>query len=461
MRNFIIYVSIIAVFAGCGYDDSPKLPPVEERIEAATEELQELLLSPTFGWKLEYQPTSETGIFLILLEFNEDGTVRIQSDVPANDGEFRDHTVSYRIDNAQGIELIFETYAVFHYLFELQQATFGGEFEFIYVGEDAGNLVFVSKTDGASDVTQLEFEKATSVDSEDISSEAMGLLAKGIFQTENLAGIGLVSTYNLYLPDSDHTISLSFDLDRRRVKIMGAAVGQTEEEILTNNTFATSSVETTFSLEGESVVLDRTQTITLDGVDHDLRRLPIENAESLQQSFCSGSEETVTRFSSSADGLGDFEMTSSLFQVSIDFLPSEDDGFYSINYIFVYDENDNSISDQIEAVFPNVAAFQWYYGVGTSVGTLDALGFVVLDDFNNARFFLRGYDAVQNGNMIQLTFNGNDEVPDDATQEELDAMNQLTDLIFDGGTVYILDIITIDGIYEFYNPCNGYKGFLL
>ena len=222
MIRKIFILSLIAMLIGCSEDEGAKLPSVEERTAEAVEDLQNALQDPLNGWKLEYRPTSETGSFLILMDFNSNGTVRVQSDLSANDGEFRDQILSYRIDSSQGIELIFETYGVFHYLFEQQQASFGGEFEFLFIEETADNLQFSSKTDVGSDVTTVVFEPAGPNDSDAISTEAIEQLSQGIFQTSDLAGIGDFGSYNIYIPANNHTISASFDMERRIVKFLGA-----------------------------------------------------------------------------------------------------------------------------------------------------------------------------------------------------------------------------------------------
>ena len=103
-------------------------------------------MSPSNGWKLEYKPTNQSGVFFMLLEFDED-EVRIQSDVAENSGEFFDHTIPWRVDNALGLELIYETYGVFHYLFELDAASFGAEFEWAFIEKAGDNLVFRSISD--------------------------------------------------------------------------------------------------------------------------------------------------------------------------------------------------------------------------------------------------------------------------------------------------------------------------
>src|SRR5690606_3310169 len=99
-------------------------------------------------WKMKYTPDETAGSFWVLLNFNDDNTVTIKSDLGANDGEFFEQTLTYRIDSSLGLELIFETYSFFSFLFELDQATFPAEYEFNYVNKTPDNaLVFLSKSD--------------------------------------------------------------------------------------------------------------------------------------------------------------------------------------------------------------------------------------------------------------------------------------------------------------------------
>ena len=99
----------------------------------------------------------------MLLTFDEEGAVRIKSDLANNSGEFFDQTLPYRIDSNLGMELVFETFGVFHYLFEIDANTFGAEFEFVYKGKEGGNLIFESKTDEINP-TVLTFEPASAND---------------------------------------------------------------------------------------------------------------------------------------------------------------------------------------------------------------------------------------------------------------------------------------------------------
>jgi hypothetical protein len=130
MKGLITSLLLIALlfFTSCN-NDVADISSVEERKAAATAELIDALTAPANGWRLNYRPNSFAGTFLVILDFNKDGTVRLQSDLTADDGVYLDQTITYRIDHDLATELIFETYGVFHYLFELNRNNFGGEFE--------------------------------------------------------------------------------------------------------------------------------------------------------------------------------------------------------------------------------------------------------------------------------------------------------------------------------------------
>lgn len=461
IKKVSITIFIVSSLASCTFDDGAKLPSVEERTAEARDDLKDDLTSPANGWSLSYRPTSQTGAFFILMDFNEDGTVRIQSDVAANNGEFRDHVISYRLDSSQGLELILESYGVFHYLFELEQNSFGAEFEFVFVEKEGANLVFRSKSDQALDVTTLVFAEAGASASNTITEDALGFLRQGIFQADNLGNTGSMGHFNFHIPANNHTISATFDLDRRVVKFLGIAEGLDMASIVAANNIVNLDSEILFNLSNESIVLDQSLSITFGGTSYQIDQIPIGDFSESQETLCSGQQVTIVNLSGGGD-LGTFNAESSLFQVRNGFQPTAGD-VYFINYPFIFDEDDNTIRTDIEAVFPDVAAFQWYYNFEISTDSLlTAVGFVTVDEFNNAEFYLRGFDVVQVGNNLQMTFNGKDLVTDDTpTAAQLAGLDQLTDLIFFGGDIFVLEILNQGGLFEFYNPCNNYKGFLL
>ena len=450
-----LYPIFLLVFMfGCQFNDDPKLPPVEERVSDAIEEMEDLLVAPANGWRIDYRPNSLGGDYLILLDFDNQGNVRIQSDVPANDGEFRDHIVSYRVDVGSGVELILETYGVFHYLFELNQTSFGGEFEFIFDEEDNGNLVFDSKTDGSV----IVFQPAASTDPSLISTEAITLLEQGIFRQQNLAGAGNFVQYNMYLQDIDATVSMAMDLDLRRVSIQGIAAGQSIDEILSSTSREEIAHSSVFSIRGEDIVLANSRSISFQGNQITFDRLPIENIDRIASSFCTGQVDSLTTFTSSnAAGLGDFTLTSSLAATHSNFI---DGSFGSVSSGFIYDENDDAISDAITALLPDVVAFQIYNGIEINDGSiLRAIGWVTVDELNNVDFILRNFEYEQQGNLATINLLDTFFRQDQLSEEQMDAVTKLSDLIFEGNQVYLMEALTIEGLIEFYNPCNRHKGF--
>ena len=163
MKKWIyIFGIVIVILTSCKDDEVAifdKTP--DERVSEAIATLKQDLTAPANGWKLRYRPESESGSFYVLLDFNEDNTVHIKTDLGNNDGQFFEQTVTYRIDSSLGLELIIETYSFFSFLFEQDNATFLAEYEFNFINKTPDEaLVFNSKTDPDTP-TVLLFEQAS------------------------------------------------------------------------------------------------------------------------------------------------------------------------------------------------------------------------------------------------------------------------------------------------------------
>ncbi len=72
MRKYItaiVSIAISGILFTCSSDKSEVLPSFDERVGEAKSSLKNDLIAPVNGWRLEYQPTPNSGIFLMLLKF--------------------------------------------------------------------------------------------------------------------------------------------------------------------------------------------------------------------------------------------------------------------------------------------------------------------------------------------------------------------------------------------------------
>ncbi len=217
MKNYLFILAstaLLLTISACGGNDEELIfdKSADERVAEATTNLEQKLTTPTNGWIIRYQPVPESGAYNVLLNFTEDGGVRIRTDFGANDNEFYDQSNTFRIDNSLGLELIFESYSFFSYLFEQDNASFEAEYEFVYVNETPnGELVFTSKTD-------LSFTSSTIVVLEPAPDNAESLLGRSLNNNLNILSEALELTapvYRLNYANQDLSLYLSLDTDIR------------------------------------------------------------------------------------------------------------------------------------------------------------------------------------------------------------------------------------------------------
>ncbi|MEM6736319.1 MAG: DUF4302 domain-containing protein [Bacteroidota bacterium] len=441
-------------------DSRLDIPSVEERTSQASKELMDELTDPPFGWRLQYKPTNNAGIFLILLNFNSNGTVRIQSDVSDEGGIYLDQTISYRIDQDLETELILETYAVFHYLFELNQNSFGAEFEFLFEEKDDENLIFTSKSD-VGIPTELVFQPAAASDPDLISSEIIAQLAQGSYRFGSLAGIIASPTYQIYVPSDNVSIFTSFDLGNRRAKVFGAAFGRTFEEVSTTSVSTAIDLTTDLSFINEEVFFESPVSFTLAGSSYSLSSFRIADFQVQDTIYCSQND-TYVAFDASFSS-NNWEMISSLFASHSNFVDDESE-FYQISDVFMYDEKDSTIQSDVLEAFPNSIVFVLVYnGIprGFEDGTFTGLGWVGVDENSALEFYLREMNVTDtSGNLLEFELMEGTFITVPDSLEEKDALFSLTDQIFEGGALYATEILSSEDLFEIYNPCNGYKFFL-
>ncbi len=461
IKKFFPIVVLSLLMTSCG-DDEPNLAPPEERVAAAIQELQDELIAPPNGWKLAYKPTNESGTFFILLDFDPDGTVNIKSDVPDDDGEYRNQTITYRVDNSLGLELIFETYSVFQFLFEIDDTTFGAEYEFLFVSKLEESLVFRSKTD-VFDITTLIFEPASANDDNLFGIE----IAQNL---ELFSRIGLdnaATRQQLILSDRNISIFWALDIEKRTLHAEFAGIGESPDEIVTNQII---SIEhsTSYSLEGDVLVLEEPFSFVLNGFRNDIAEVTIGQLEAAGPSLCSTEPDNNPIFSDQSRGLGNIIIQNTV-------VSSSGLGFtadvYTINSQFIFDEEGNSLADAdnntglIIESFPDVGGFAFLYGVELNDPTIPiySLGLIM----NNGDLYFREFiPSVTEINKVSInlldkyfyrTVPEGSPVPD-GTEE---ALRMITDLMFVGSEIYAYDF-PANGleIFRLFNPCNEFQ-FLL
>ena len=455
-RYLAIYILSAAVFIGCTSDDSPKLPSYEERAGSAIATLRTDLTTPSDGWRLEYQPTPESGVFFMLLEFDND-QVRIQSDVVANDGFLFDQTIPYRIDNALGLELILETYCVFSYLFEQDQGTFGAEFEFIFKEKDGENLIFESKTD-LSNPTILEFQPANSGD-------------ESLFSREIAANLDAFSTVSpkaltpeapkqqIVLEDRGISIFWSLDNQKRTIVSQFAGEGTTIDEILVNGGILLNHNSGYALLDG-FLVLQEPLLFSLAGQNITIDRIALEDFDMNAPNLCPTEPDNGPRYLGQSPGIGDVTMVSTLLTTSGQgFQPN----LFTVNVQFVFDGDGNSLSVDgvIADNFPNASGFIFIYGVeltnpaipNYSVGLILESGDIYVREFE---------PTVTEINRVEIKLLNNFYHSGVALPGDQQGLTDVTDEIFAGGTTYAFEFpITGINVWRLFNPCNQYEVFLV
>ncbi|MFY0653251.1 MAG: DUF4302 domain-containing protein [Cyclobacteriaceae bacterium] len=454
-NKYILYIAslvLLTTFFSCQKEEVLDIASADERKQLAHDSLFNELIAPQFGWRVSYQPTPSLGSFLILMKFNSDGTVNIKSDISEDDGYFLDNDNTYRIDAGLGTELIFESYSVFSFLFEVAE----GEFEFFYLGKQGDNIILQSKSDGSSP-TRLTFEPAGEFDEQLLSNVISDGMKETLVQDPQLIGNSVF--YQLYLIDKNISVFMTLDLDVRAVKILSAGIGETEQEI-NNNTTVDIFHKTTYAVQGNKIVFSNGFNFELNNQSILITEIELGNFTQFQQSFCDNQFIDAGKFDGNI-GNENITFTSTLYTPTSNFV-AINDGPYGVSSIGFFDGEDESMQEILAAAFPDIAAIQFYFNYTQIDPALNGVGFVTVDAQNNADFFIREFNPPTfKGNKMNLTFTGQSLITkDNSTAEEEQALVDLTNLLFSGDNVYILEFADDDELFEIYNPCNQHKLFL-
>ncbi|MCR9250087.1 MAG: DUF4302 domain-containing protein, partial [bacterium] len=415
MKYLLTIISILAIvaFTGCNSDDSSNLPSVEERVSAAKADLLDELTSPLNGWEVRYSPTDESGIFYMLLNFSDDGTVRIQSDVPGDDGAYYDHVISYRIDNALHLELIFDTYGAFHYLFEQDQASFGAEFEFFFDEKNGDNLIFESKND-VSNPSIITFVPAQA-NASDLFSRELASNMDAFLGTNpriNFSETGSPKIrQQLYIENANVSVYWAIDISKRFIEADIAGIGSNLEEIEASGEKVAIGIATGFGYLNGAMVFEEAIEFNLGGQQYSIGEISLGQLDATGEIFCDLNPVNTAVYSGSIDGLGNVQLLKSLYASEGERLQPRSDFPYSINAFFIFDENINSLQEEGGSLlekFPTATGFIFSYGFTSEDYSEYSLGFNFEDEEGNTKSYAREFEPTTTvGNRIEITLTDN------------------------------------------------------
>lgn len=446
MMKKVIYPALIllAALLSCEDDDIRIFEKTaDERAAEAIAALKQDLIAPANGWIVKYRPQEGAGAYYVLLDFQENDKLVIKTDLGAEDGEYFLDTISYRVDNSMGLELIMENYSFFSFLFEQEQASFGAEYEFNFVNKTPDNaLVFQSKSDvGVKGI--ILFEEA-SVEDENLLGTALatnlGLLASDLDKFTS----SLKLTYN----DKDLVLYLSLDELRRTVTVTSAS--------LKSNTATTQSVNfsTGYLIEGGQIIFDDVLEGTILGNAVTIASLELEDVGESTLNICADPIPIHTFSGVTSAGDNIFLETSLIDVGGQSFAQLSDFYFSPLVYIF---DNGVSASEQIQQDVAGALEMHLYYGFDLGGGELlYGIGFVIQNLDGTVTFALREFTPVITEN--RLTFNFDPDITlygNQNTSANINNVNIYLDALANGDHTYVFPLQ--QDLYEFYNPCTGWS----
>lgn len=204
--NYLLVAILAVQLVSCDNKesvDSPFNATPTERLNAREKELNDLLESSEFGWKAVYfTDNTQLGGFTHVFKFKA-GKVDMASDF---DDDTSIYPSEYSIELGSTVSLVFTTKNRIHLLSdsnsyptaELRGKGYKGDFQFLYYGQDNGQIVF--KTNRSFE--EVRFVKATATDWTD--------LAKSRAMIPNVVGASTRPLFRL-LETNDGTKVSQFD----------------------------------------------------------------------------------------------------------------------------------------------------------------------------------------------------------------------------------------------------------
>lgn len=415
----------------------------DERAAVAVANLKEELTAPSNGWLIRYKPQEGFGSYYVLMNFHENDKVVIRTDLGAENGEYFQDTVSYRIDNSLGLELIIENYSFFSFLFEQEEATFGAEYEFNYANKTPdGDLVFRSKTDiSTKDI--IVFEEA--------SPDDLGLLGVDLATNLNTISADLkkfTSSLKMTYGNRDLALFLSLDELRRTITITAAS--------LKSNTANTQQIgfSTGYLIEGDQIILEEPLEQTILGNAISIASLRLNDITESTLSVCANPI-TIHSFSGVTSSGDPITLETSLIDVSGGAFAQVSDFYFSpLFHIF---KDGVSMDEQIQQDITGALQMHMYYGYDVGGGQLlYGIGFVIGNADGSITFALREFTPVLTDNKITFNFADNISIFGNQNPDaNIENVNIYLNALTEGNNTYVFQLN--QDIYEFYNPCTRWS----
>jgi hypothetical protein len=433
-KEFGIFLILFVLFSSCKDNDINVFDKsADERASDAVASLKKDLVEPTNGWRLKYTPESGSGSFYVLLTFGENNQLNIKSDLGANDGEFFEQTLTYRIDNSLGLELIFETYSMFAYLFELDQASFGAEYELVFANKTPdGSLVFTSKTDLGANST-LVFEKAGDRD-------------------DTLFG----RTLALNLENFERGARIRYNQKNIDIYMLMDPVKRTIDfnYISTHDNTASGQaldLSTGYLLQQDSLILNTPLQTTFNGSEITIRSLQLTTFSEVSANICP-TPSTNPSYAGVSSGNDPIVLESSLFDPEGAAFRTRAQ-IYIVDIVNIRDENGNRVDAQIASDIHG-ASFMLMYN---NYNDFNSMGFFIDNDDGSISIVVRETATTFNGNAIGVEFISELESLREPTTANVNNIDIYLNKLTEGGKMYAYRYD--EDFFEVHNPCSGWTFF--
>ncbi|MFZ6011798.1 MAG: DUF4302 domain-containing protein [Bacteroidota bacterium] len=443
-KVFYVWVVLILVLTSCKDDDINLFDKSsDERAEEAITALKNDLTEPSNGWKIKYKPESGAGSFYVLMKFNDDNTVNIKTDLSADNNAYQQQTITYRIDNSLGLELILESYSFFSYLFELDQATFGAEYEFDYVNKTPnGELVFKSKTDLGTP-TILTFEEASASD-----VNLLGPVLSGNLETQADDIDRYSSSLRLFYDTKDLVFYVSMNHVTRTINF-NAASKKTDTQVSQNVNHSTG-----YFIKGDSLVLESPLSGTFVGNSISIKGIRFNSLTDTQLNVCAGPI-PVHAYQGVTSANHAVTLETTILDVYGKTFATRSD-FYFSPLIYILNNGVSADAEILEDL-PGAQEMHLYYNLPLNDGTkLFGIGFALENANDSTTLALREFTPTLVNNNLIFTFKPGFRLFGDKTPDaDLNNINIYLDALTGGDDTYVFAYN--QDIYEFYNPCTGWN----